>query len=288
MEDLKKNLGFGLKELPPDERDFSFGSIFGSVPISELPAEFESASPLEIKQQEDSDMCTAFAACAVSEDQEQLPLGPEYLFAKTKEIEGDWKTWGANLRSVCKAITKFGTLSKVETLWTLESKGRDWVADWKNWPEHFLHLASKFRKKSYFSVTGSYDLFDNIRSALWINRDEKRSVLTGCMWELDWTLTPQGVISDEPGQDSFGHAFKVFGWKRINGKIYLKAQLSNGEEIGDRGVFYFPREVVNKKFTFGAFTFQDLSREEAGVLLEKRWDIGKKFIAKIIAWWRSL
>lgn len=288
MDTATKNIGGGLKELPKDERDFSFGAIFGSVPLSELPAEYEVRKPLAIKQQEDSDLCTAFAACAVSEDQEGIELGPEYLFAKTKKIEGDWKTWGADLRSVCKAITKFGTLSKIETIWKLEDKGRDWVADWSNWPETLDGVAGQFRKKSYFSVTGPYDAFDNIRSAMWINREEERSVLTGCMWEFDWTLSPKGIIPEEAGRDSFGHAFKIFGWKRINGTVYLKAQLSNGEEIGDKGIFYFPRNVVNRKFTFGSFTFQDISGEEAKVLLEKKWSIGKRILAKIIAVWRSI
>ncbi len=101
----------GLKRLPRDKRDFQYSKVFGT--IEELPTEdFLVGDPLEIKDQFDTDMCTAFAACAVSELQEGIKLSPEFQFAKIKELEGQWDTWGADLRQVCRSLVKKGSLRK--------------------------------------------------------------------------------------------------------------------------------------------------------------------------------
>lgn len=114
------------------------------------------------------------------------------------------------------------------------------------------------------------DTFDKIRATLWQNRGEERSVLAGCTWRQEWTRAPGGLIPRSYGNGGFGHAFKIFGWKKIDGETYLVAQLSNGSEIGDGGIFYFPRSVVNKEFTYGLFTFKDMPREEAEYLHKKK------------------
>lgn len=298
--ELKHNIGGGLRELPLDERDFSFGAVFGSVPLSELPHEFMVSSPLEIKDQGTTDMCTAFAAAAVSEDQELIVLGPEYLFAKTKQLIGEWTEWGASLRDVCKAITKFGCLPDAANSYKLGKYSRDFIADWGNWPSHLDRVANQFRKLSYFKVDGPYDIFDNIRAALWMNRNERQSILVGCIWEAEWTSAPEGVIPNEPGKELFGHAFKVFGWKTVTvyqssdnsnyeskgDVIYLIAQLSNGRDVGSEGLFYFPLEVVNRKFKHGLYMFKDMDAETAKILLEKKWSRGWAWVAWFIKLWR--
>ena len=40
------------------------------------------------------------------------------------------------------------------------------------------------------------------------------------------------------------------------------AQLSNGTDIGDSGIFYFPREVINNDFKWDGYCLVDMSREE--------------------------
>ena len=85
---MEKFIG-GLLPLPKDKKDFSFGSVFGSADLAELPLEFRIGTPLQIKNQFNSDMCTAFGSSSVSEDQEGVLLSPEYIFAKTKQIAGE-------------------------------------------------------------------------------------------------------------------------------------------------------------------------------------------------------
>lgn len=132
------------------------------------------------------------------------------------------------------------------------------------------------------------DVFDQIRLVLWINRFEKRSILTGAMWHNSWTYTSGGIIPKlYLDKGSFGHAFKIFGWKEIEKEPYLIAQLSNGSNVGDKGVCYFPRNVVNKEFTYGNYTFSDMPPEEAKKLGWSFWvklsESFKKYFNEILA-----
>ncbi len=205
-------------------------------------------------------MCGAFDFTAVSEEQENVVLSPEYQFAKTKQIIGKWKDWGADLRSVCKSGTKYGSLEATDAPGWIKNAERDNIANWANWSLDLDILAEKHKKQSYFSISGSYDEFDNIRTTIWKNRLEKRSILTGCQWRNEW-IPAGGIIPRVYAGKGFGHAFKIFGWEND----YLLAQLSNGDSIGDKGIFRFPHEVVNREFTYGAFTFKDV--DPAGVKL---------------------
>ena len=160
-----------------------------------------------------------------------------------------------------------------------EQRDRNFLADYRNWPSELDEEALKHRKKSYFAVDIQGDIFDSFRSALWENIEKKCSILTGCIWELNWIDSPGGIIPEEKGMQQEGHAFKIFGQKNINGQLYLVAQLSNGEEIGDNGIFYFSREVANRVFKgFGAFMFLDEDPEE---VKKNNWTWQQKFIDTI-------
>lgn len=130
------------------------------------------------------------------------------------------------------------------------------------------------------------DTFDIIRCTLWANRAEKRSILTGITWHNSWTYASGGIIPRfYVDRGNFGHAFKVFGWKEIADEPYLVAQLSNGENIGDKGIFYFPRNVVNKEFTYGAYTFSDMPPEQAKQL---GWSIYTKIYNFSLKYWNEI
>ena len=266
-----KKLGFGLKPLPKDTRDFSLGAVFGRISIWEVPnTDFEVAIPLEIKDQKDLDFCTGYALSAVSEDQEGVILDPLFTFAKIKQIIGNWQDWGADLRDACKEAIQFGSIEEKDSPYTLR-ESRDFLANWENWPKELDEKAQKHRKQSFFTVDGYADIFDAIRASIWQHRAEKRSILTGALWEDKWTYAPGGIIPKEVGVPVGGHAFKIFGQKIIDNVPYLKAQLSNNEDIGDKGIFYFSRETVNLKFIFGNFMFKDMDPEEVKKIVWPLW-----------------
>lgn len=269
------NKPFGLLPLQEDKRDFALGGVFGDSLIDEVPkTDFFVAKPIAIRDQGESDMCTAFASCAVSEDQEGLSFLPEYQFFSTKRITGNNEEWGADLRSACKSLVKYGSIP-VKLYGNMCGKPREYVLDSKNWNiKEVDTLALLYKKQTYFSVTGSYDTFDNIRCALWKHRDTKSSIVTGAIWRNAWTHAPKGIIPTTYEDTGFGHAFKIFGQKVIDGELYLVAQLSNGDKIGDGGIFYFNREVTNKEIgSFGLYMFKDIDRNEAEFFIHSPYTI---------------
>ena len=267
----------GLKELPIDSRDIKFGSIFELPDLNEVPDEFDVCQPLVIKDQKDSDYCSCYAGTAVSEDQEGVELDPIYQYFKTKQIEGN-TDWGADLRSMAKSLTKFGSIESKDSPFNIDTP-RDTILDPKNWMPSLDVKAKEHKKDSYAFVSGQYDFFDNIRLTLWKNKDKRKTVVTGTIWNYEWTHAPQGII-DFKGQDAFGHAFKIFGVRKIKDKLFLKGQLSSGTSIGDNGIFYFSREVINQSERFGALSFTDLPLPTVRYLQDNGYKISDLFFTK--------
>lgn len=283
--------GGGLKKLPIDKRDFSLAGLYVQCNLNDVPGNFIVNEPLFWKDQKDTDFCSAFAVTEVSEDQEGEELIPEYQYFKTKILMGDLESWGADLRTACKVPVKFGSLPKKGSEKYI-GLTRAEVVDPNTWPKTLDIVAQSYKKDTYFSATdGRYDLFDNLRTHLWQHRAEKCTIVTGTLWRSLWTNCNGGIIPKTQVAGEFGHAFKLYGSKLINGEPYLIAQLSNGADIGDRGKFYFPREVINREFKdFGAFMFKDIPRETAEKYLNSgtKINISKGFWSSIINFFNIL
>ena len=269
---MQTQQGYGLRPTPFDARDFPIEKVLGAAAIGALPQEYIVSTPLVIKDQTDTDMCTAFALTAVSEDQEGLALDPSYTFFKTKQRTGDIDSWGADLRNACKSATKkyggFLPMSRYgDTQRTFDQAERDRAARGEGFTKTDDWTAKKYAKQTYLSVKPIGDVFDGMRSAMWQTRSEERSVFTGIDWNPKWNRVDGGAIDADigRGEPSFGHAIKIFGW---SGE-WMLAQLSNGKEIGDGGIFKLERGVVNEFCTYGAFTLLDLPREDAERALGK-------------------
>jgi len=166
-----------------------------------------------------------------------------------------------------------------------ETKNRNFLADYRNWPEELDFQASFHRKKCYFKVGGYQSTFNAFRAALWANKGGSCSILTGVRWRTGWTSAKYGIIPKESSRSMFAHALKIFGQKKIDGELYLVAQLSNGESIGDKGVFYFPEDVINRDFKFGAFMFRDFDPNEAKQVC---WSRGRRIIEKIKNFFKNI
>lgn len=262
----KKVFG-GLNPTPEDKRDFQLGAVFVQPDLSELPDVFL-VDKTPVKDQGETDLCTAYASTSASEKQENTTLSPEFQFAATKLISGDPNAWGANLRDAMMSFVKYGSLEQAIATGHLELNGRhkwydrDWIAQFQNWPDRFFAMAEVHQKRSIFKNTGKYDVFDNMCTWLWKFRDEKRSFVVGAIWRQEWTSADGGVIPETYGGSGFGHAFEIVGFDRK--RDVLVAKLSNGENIGDKGYFYFPRSVVNRELErYGQYMFQDMPKDQA-------------------------
>lgn len=259
---------FGLTETKEDNRDFRLGAIMDIE--QDIPDNFILSEDLKVKDQGSSDLCSAYAVTSASELQELVELNPDFQFAKTKEIIGEYESWGADLRSACKSATKFGSIEQSKNLFNQEFNPANTILrNWENWAGYFDVIAKKHRKQSYFRVDGYGSTFDKIKSSIWTNRASKRGVVTASKWRDSWTSSNTGIIPKEYEKDGFGHAFIIKGFKLINGEHYLIAHLSNGN-IGDKGIFYFPKEVVDNEFRYGSFMFVDISKEKAKFMLENK------------------
>ena len=279
-------IGGGLLPIGEDSRDLQFGSIFSLPKLSELPEQYTVNEPLKIKDQGSTDLCTAYATTAVSEDQEGEELSVEYQFMLTKLISGKPDAWGANLRDAGKAMVKYGAVPALLPKADIHRDGRSFVVDPLNYKDVPDSIAKVFKKDSYMAVSGPYDLFDNIRSTLWKMRSEKRTIVKGILWREEWTDAPRGIIEDKGySSNGFGHAFKIFGWTTIEGTEYLIAQLSNGEEIGDRGIFYMARGIINESAKYGGMTFKDMPVSTARKVQDSPYYHDDTSISKL---WKSI
>lgn len=270
----------GLKPTPHDHRDFPLGAIVSLPAISELPESF-SLSTLGVKDQGATDFCAAFATTTLSEIQEGIELSPEYQFALGKLVSGDPEEWGLDLRSVLKGASKYGSLPQTAAPFSLKDKDDTFVRNIANWPQSLMTLAAPQKKKSFFEITGPYDYYDNIRTAMWKFRNQKQGVLSGVIWQ--WPL--DATLLEGEGDQGFGHAIPYIGWTDKG----LVLQNSAGLEAGLRGCHIVSRETVNHFVgQFKAYMMVDLSPQDAKYLLENGIKIEDNWIVGLIKAFASL
>ena len=256
---------FGLRILTEAKEDFDLGKVFGLPKLSELPSNFKLGNPI-IKHQGDTDFCSAYTSCGMSEFQEGVELYPAYSFALSKKISGDPDAWGQNLRDAMKAHVKFGAIEKGAT--DVESRRLP------DYPSGLLEIAQKHRKKSYFKVTGKYTPFDNIRASIWRFKAQKQAVALGLVFS--WPLSTKmlsGVVDN-----GFGHAMYAIGWVGD----YLTVVNSYGKEAGDQGIHFIHKETINH-FTsrYGAYMLIDIPVEEAKLMNERAAHYYSNFFSKL-------
>lgn len=246
----------GLSKLTKDIRDISHAKVAGTPKNLAFPNDFLVPKLFPIQNQLFYDFCASFAGTSVSEDQEKAKLSEAYQFAKAMQVNGELTNYGCDLRTICKSFIKYGSLEENDSPFKLGSQPRNFLADWRNWPFTLDNKAEVHKKGAFLRADlGGYDVFDNIRASIW---QSGSAVLTGSMWYQEWWYPQDGIIPITQFKPTQGHAFVVRGWKTINGTVYLIAQLSNGNTVGDSGYLYFPREVINREVpNFGAFTFLD-------------------------------
>lgn len=267
---------FALRKLPHDARDIRVGNIFTLPKVADLPLEFTVAEPLKIKDQKTSDYCGAFSSTSCSEDQETVELDPLWQFMTIKVIEGDPEAYGTDLRYVAKSFTQAGSIEAKDSPYTIDTP-RQTIVDPASWKDKdYKSLASAHKKESFAFITPDMgmDFFDTLRSTMF--HGDKQSVTIGMGWCGEWIGAAGGVVA-ALGQVISGHAVKIFGWKQINGVPYLKVQLSNTTRIGDQGIFYFSREVINSQQEYGAFVFTKYDpsflakHQELGIKVDINW-----------------
>jgi hypothetical protein len=247
--------GLRIKKIR-DPRAFKFHKTFGSVAADQFPSKFELVPKGKIKDQGQTNFCTAYAVTTASEPQEGVELSPDFQVGMTGLVAGAPILNGTDMDTALKPATRYGSLKQSDAPWSWERNGQWFVADPNNWSPELRAKALEHKKGSYFTIlTGPHDKFDNIRSGMM--RSKQYSVtkgvspsgaVVGFVWRTtDWNYAPGGIVPKVKGNaGTMGHAFVLIGWETINNEPYLVGQLSSGPEFGNGGLYYFPREVVNR------------------------------------------
>ena len=257
-----------------DPRKFKRSKLFGAnIDVNAIP-DFDLAPTLTIKNQLDSSMCTAFANTGISGIQEGMELSPEYAFQKTRALMGSPHSWGADPDAAMKAHVKFGCIEEKDSPLHLGIDGQYKIEDPTNWDKNLDIAASVHRKRAYLEVDGYKDRFDSILATMYesyqkfqqtLNLSDLRAVSTG----LDWSFqdAPNGIVS-QTESDSAQHNVFAKGKRTINGIPYIVIQNSYGEDVGDKGLYFFPRDILNQNILF-ARVFEDMDPDE----LKRQWGI---------------
>ena len=266
--EIKGGLNYEKKGI----RAFSSEKRFGSISPLVLPEKGLGRKPNKILNQGTTDFCASFSGAAMRSYTEKVNLDPYWLWAMAAYLRGSYKEWGLTLPQIAKALTKKGIVEEQEQLNTIKNKDRDFLANIENYPQGLEEKAKKHIGGSYYWVEGPYDNFDNIRNVLFLIKDKNLVVITGCEWKMSWLSTPNAIIDKyDPTEIYFGHAFIFIDFKNINGVDYLVGQLSGGEELGDKGLFYFSRSIVNSQlFRFGSIVIND---DDPELMKKLQWNL---------------
>lgn len=264
-----------------DPRTFSRAKYFGAaMDVSSIPGDFDLAPGLPIENQYLSSLCTAFANALISGIQESKRLSPEYAFYKTRVVMGgNPHVFGADSDAAMKAHIKFGCIEKGDSPFTLEHDGQYLIEDPKSWEEHQKDLdakAASHQKESFFEVDGYGNRFDSIRATMYQslldaesakNPSLRRAVSLGLYWQPEWSLAFDGIVPKIAGlAKQYPHNVVVRGTKMINGEVYLLIQNSSGDMRGDKGLWYFPANIINGKHVIFSRTFEDVDPNEVKLL----------------------
>lgn len=249
-----------------DDRDFSLSAITKLPSLSEIPDDFM-LEGIDIKDQKQTDFCTQFALCGMSELQEGVRLSPEWSFAKTKELNGDVDGDGESIRTALSTHVKVGANEAKDVPFNVDNRDSYFLRRIENYPKELEKKAFVHMKKSYVLVDGQYDHFDNIRATLWKYKKngENRGVVMGCKfgWDSDDVILESGV------RGGGGHCMWYGGSKKIKGVQYLALVQSYGRGAGQNGIHYMSREDVNHFYEqYKAYTFIDLPPEQVRYMIE--------------------
>jgi len=225
----------------PFNRISSFSRSFGNGMINSLPISYLIHTNGVKDQGKDTDKCSFYAIASCFEPLVNTEIVPDrtYNLAKTKQN----KT-GFELGWACSFACENGF---TDTL------GND--------------IKNQYIKP--YKVDGSHDVFDNIRTALDIT---KLPIVSSAYWKPEWTFAANGVVQDSINKGGEPHAFCVIGWNENN----LVIQNSKGKKVGDKGLFYFDRYLVNKYF-LDSFCFKEVAEKDTFTLA-----VFKKIVSSLL------
>lgn len=267
----------GTRPQELDERDFSFAQTFGAITPIQLPSEYSVDNGITMPDQNADGnpySCTAYTTTDLGTDQDGIVYEPKYTYMKTLYLQGlPPETNGSDIRPALKSAKIYGLLPKESVPENIKEKDEDYTANQANWNVELDKIAGllEHRKSGYFNIyeDGGQDWFDSFRSALYLNRNDKRGISVGTPWFNEWTSPQAGVLTDSFVYNGANlhswHNWAIKGWTSINGTPYLIGKPWLGKNWGANGFCYVSRETINKVMEIRgsiAFTLKDATPED--------------------------
>lgn len=246
----------GLKPNKPDHRDYDFVKTFGAIKYPTFPDEYITDPILWTPSQNEPEPvfnnpplpygCTSYSQSDLYNCMEEKLIGNPI---KLEQITNANSKGGADIRDVLKVCLPKDVLHPNRL----------------GWFDAFYNI------KAYYPL----DYFDAFRYAQLAGVPEKRSISWGTPWFPSWNNAIYGNVSVRNPDGSYyttggaekkvimpmptdeemeqarnnpnsmlWHNSELIGWKKINGVPYYICKSWQGK-IGDNGLIYFPREVIN-------------------------------------------
>lgn len=197
-----------------------------------------------------SSSCTCHATAGGVYQVEGKEISPRYAY---KRIKTDAKypssslPYGAYMLDPLKLKIKEGVASYADCVSPVVNSDEEYL-DFEITKE-MRESAKKNAGGSYVYTTtskGSTDIFDATVKYMW---EQKRPVLIGVMWKQKWDGYSQtrktGIFPLRFVEGSgTGHAIYAVAWKNINNEPYIGCVNSWGENWGDKGMVWFPRNYT--------------------------------------------
>lgn len=268
---------------------FSYQKFFGSISPANLPVTLNrEIGP--IMDQGVTLRCTGYGNAFEGYLIHGIEMNPDWSAAKVGQKQGrSVDENGGDPNACMKSQRDDGYLptSKVSLCWQSHGiKG----SGWKSFYAPSEEEAKKYDVAvGFFKVDGPWDIFDNIKTAIFQAYDPKTKRGQGVdafgTWYDEWTPPIDGIIPDSYRQFAGYHRWVFFDFCRIGGTEYLKAKNSYGRS-GNNSIYYFSREVVNREFSKWGTSLKILKilTPEQIAEAKKQTTLGKLWEAVIQMW----
>ena len=247
---------YNLQRDPADERDYKLSAIVKPVSYAKLPKKVDLRSKCPaVFNQGSLGSCTAQAGSAARimlEGNPSLDLSELYLYYMERVLEGTVdKDNGATMRSICKALNKYGIC---------EEKYMPYIPqNFRVPPSAQAHENAANRKiTAYRSLYG----IKQVKECLAFRQ---QPVMIGMeVYESFEQMSKDGKLKiPKPGEACLGgHAVLVVGYVDntfpclSSSKGYFIVRNSWGSQWGDKGYFYMPYEFVSQGYAWDFWTLE--------------------------------
>jgi hypothetical protein len=237
----------------PRETGFSHKKHFGSASPQALPKDGLKRPRRPVEDQLYTLRCGAYSAAVSNGYIRSIRFHPDWQAIKIGKKQGysvDIK--GSEPRACMSSLRDDGSIPFDASVVHLAQHRMEETANPFNYPATADDMAQHNRITAYLGVDDKFDYFDDIKWALF--RAYNPATRTGPVvhafgtWYDEWTEAPHGFVPSFYQSFTGWHAYLFVDWCNIDGREYLIAQNSYGSGLGDKGFFYFPREVVNREF----------------------------------------